>query len=319
MNLRFFLKPLKTRTLQQVKTTYTWPTTYTSRKVAETTSCAEGGSSPAPGTPRRSKSDMANALAAAQARRQLHLRYQAALTLPHRTLASERDFSQARLQRKAFVSSDHLPPTSPAITTIRTTILPMELRVRLLFVSPCFQQRNAVCLVRVPSVDPVRMQKPTTKWRPRPAGCRRETSLQQQLPVFFRPLKRALGPSPNLARRCSWKPVLHPLDTPARPRSPLQIPYGSRPRLSNTLLCDGHRGQVGGHKNNGEQKRARANGDGAEGPLGRVRNPSWRRGGLAMLSTGRKLAGHSENGLVPVRWNSNRAIKLSHENARGLQ
>ena len=26
-----------------------------------------------------------------------------------------------------------------------------------------------------------------------------------------------------------------------------------------------------------------------------------------MLLTGRKLAGHSENGLVPVRWNSNRA------------
>ena len=49
-----------------------------------------------------------------------HLRYQAALTLPRRTIASERDFSQARLQRKAFVSSDHLPPTSPAITTIRT-------------------------------------------------------------------------------------------------------------------------------------------------------------------------------------------------------
>ena len=45
---------------------------------------------------------------------------QAALTLFRRTLASERDFSQAGLQRKAFVSSDHLPPTSPAITTIRT-------------------------------------------------------------------------------------------------------------------------------------------------------------------------------------------------------
>ena len=162
--------------------------------------------------------------------------------------------------------------------------------------------------------------KPTPKWRPRPAGCRRrEISLQQQLPVFFRPLKRASGPSPNLARRCSWKPVLHPLDTPARPRSPLQIPCGSRPRLSNTLLCDGHRSQAGGHKNNGGQKGARANGDGAKGPLGRVRNPSWRRGGPAMLSTGRKLAGHSENGLVPVPWDSNRAITLSHENARGLQ
>ena len=38
-----------------------------------------------------------------------------------------------------------------------------------------------------------------------------------------------------------------------------------------------------------------------------------------MLSTGRKLAGHSENGLVPVQWNSNRATKMSHENAHGLQ
>ena len=43
------------------------------------------------------------------------------------------------------------------------------------------------------------------------------------------------------------------------------------------------------------------------------------RGVPATLPTERKLAGHSETGLVPVRWNSNRATKLSLENARGLQ
>ena len=46
------------------------------------------------------------------------------------------------------------------------------------------------------------------------------------------------------------------LDRPAGQRSPLQISRGSRPRLSNTLLCDGQKGQVGGHNNNGGQKGA---------------------------------------------------------------
>ena len=83
---------------------------------AATTSCVEGGLfccswDPlcAPG------SNMATALAG-----QHHLRYQAALTLPRSALTSERDCPQGRPQRKPFVSSDHLSPTSPAITTIRT-------------------------------------------------------------------------------------------------------------------------------------------------------------------------------------------------------
>ena len=82
---------------------------------------------------------------------------------------------------------------------------------------------------------------------------------------------------------------------------PSEKPCGSRPRLSNTLLCDGQKGQIRGHENNGGQKGARANGDGARGPLGRVRKPSSIYGELAMLSTGRKRAGHSENGLVLVQ------------------
>ena len=45
----------------------------------------------------------------------------------------------------------------------------------------------------------------------------------------------------------------------------------------------------------------------AQEALGKVRNPFWRHGGPAMLLTGRKLADHSENGLAPVRWNSNMA------------
>ena len=53
---------------------------------------------------RRSTSDMA-----------LHLRYQAALTLPRSTLTSERDFAQARLQKKFFVCLQ-LRPRSPPST-----------------------------------------------------------------------------------------------------------------------------------------------------------------------------------------------------------
>ena len=111
--------------------------------------------------------------------------------------------------------------------------------------------------------------------------------------------------------------VLHLLDRSEQQHSPLQIPFGSRPRLSNTLLCGGQKGQGCGHKSNGGQKEAKACGDGAERPPGMVPSPFSRRGELAMLSTVRKRADHSVTGLVLVRWGSNWATKLSRDSAHG--
>ena len=104
------------------------------------TSWAVGGSSPAPGTPRRSKSDKATDFAAAQARRHLHLRYQAALTQPRRTLTSETGllagqtpeerFRFFRPPASNFARDHHLPHAT----------IPRELWVSPLFASACFSQ-----------------------------------------------------------------------------------------------------------------------------------------------------------------------------------
>ena len=73
-----------------------------------------GGSSPAPGTRRRSKSDKATAFAEEAT----------PLTVPSSPDATSQSLqngiSRRPNSRGNFVSSDHLPPTSPAITTIRT-------------------------------------------------------------------------------------------------------------------------------------------------------------------------------------------------------
>ena len=216
---------------------------------------------PQPGTPRRSRSDKATAFAAAQGRRQHHLRYLAALTL-RRTLASERDFSQARLQRKAFVSLDHLPPTSPAITTIRTRPFRPEARVCVLLAKRCHLLCPRSC------GESRSRAKLTPTWRRGPTGyTRKETTLPPQLRAFCHPWRRARRPNPGLGRKCvqQHSPTANPLrlKTPVE-HAALWWPKGPR--------C--------GHKSNGGQKEAKACG---EGPPGMVPSPFSRRGELAML------------------------------------
>ena len=112
---------------------------------------------------RCSWSDMATAFVATQARRKFHLRCLAALTVPRSTLISERGFAQARFQRKSFISSDHLPPTSPAIP--HATILPGV-------------PGGSSLILRTSSnamPDPRSHARPTPMWRRGPVGCPEET------------------------------------------------------------------------------------------------------------------------------------------------
>ena len=109
------------------------------------------------------------------------------------------------------------------------------------------------------------------------------------------------GPSPSHARKCLWKPVLDP----SRQTCPTRVlhcksPPTQDPDCRTRCSVMAKKVQVGGHKNKMADRKGQGQAEsGARGPLGRVWNPSWRRGGPATLSTGRKLAGHSENGLVP--------------------
>ena len=98
----------------------------------------------------------------------------------------------------------------------------------------------------------------TPTWRRGPAGySRKETTLPPQLRAFCHPWRRARRPNPGLGRKCSWRPVLHPPDRSEQQDSPLQIPCGSRPRLSNTLLCGGQKGQRRTERGKGMRRRRR--------------------------------------------------------------
>ena len=81
------------------------------------TSCTLGvGPSPPPGT-RLSNKDWANARAAAHASIEPQRNRQPCSALFCRMAGSHRDLAFARCLRKEAASSDHLPATSPAMTT----------------------------------------------------------------------------------------------------------------------------------------------------------------------------------------------------------
>ena len=54
----------------------------------------------------------------------IHLLYQAARALPYICRGTDEASAQANDHKNALVSSDHLPPTSPAMTTSRAWPLP---------------------------------------------------------------------------------------------------------------------------------------------------------------------------------------------------
>ena len=71
--------------------------------------------------PRRQQ---ATAFAEEQARRHVHLLYQAARALPFIRRGTDVALAQTNDHRNVLISSDHLPPTSPAMTTRRARPLP---------------------------------------------------------------------------------------------------------------------------------------------------------------------------------------------------
>ena len=88
------------------------------------TSWTDGTWSPAPGDPLTQTNELANPLAAEQASMQVHRLYHAARALPKSLPVTAAAFVEARHHKKLLVSSDHRPPTSPAMTTRRTLPFP---------------------------------------------------------------------------------------------------------------------------------------------------------------------------------------------------
>ena len=91
----------------------------TSRRASASTSCTEGKRPPTPGSPRFSNRDTATALAAEHANKLHHLRHHAACALALRMWGADCAFPWDTHCRNVWVSRDHCPPTSPAITTRR--------------------------------------------------------------------------------------------------------------------------------------------------------------------------------------------------------
>ena len=246
--------------------------------MAATTSWAVGGSIPSPWDSSTLQERQSNRLCRGTSE-------EAALTLPRRTLASERDFSQARLQRKAsFLPSTFLQlrPRSPPSARDRSC--------------PGAQGKSSLCVCvhlagRYPF--PCFCLKPL--FRRLPAGCPRIETNPSATTSSLLPSVEMCARSKSRSRKkmfvedpCSTLPtdlsnrILH-----------CKSPAAQDPRLSNTLLCGGQKGQGCGHKSNGRQKEVKAGGDGAKGPPGKVPSPFSRRGELAVLSTARKRAGRT--------------------------
>ena len=97
---------------------------YNSCRASANTSLTDGTWSPAPGDPLTPSSDEAIDFAVEQARRQLQRLYHAARALPKSLLGTQVAFALAKHHKKSLVSWDHLPPTSPAITTSRARPFP---------------------------------------------------------------------------------------------------------------------------------------------------------------------------------------------------
>ena len=92
---------------------------HTSRRASPNTSWTEGNWPAAPGLPRLSNSETATALAAEHASKLHHLLYHATSALARRMRGAPWALQCARDCKKAWVSRDHRPPTSPAMTTKR--------------------------------------------------------------------------------------------------------------------------------------------------------------------------------------------------------
>ena len=194
-------------------------------KVAETTSCAEGASIPSSRDSLAFQERHGNAFVAAQARRQLPSTVPSSSDAPSedprfRTglLAGQTPKENFRLFRPppSNLARDHHHPHDRSCPGARDK---SSLCVSVLLAGRC-------CLFGPRSVGGSRsLCKADTKvaskasWLP-PTRDKPSATTSSLL----RPLKNALGPSPNLARRCSCATAVSTAN-----------PCGSRPRLSNTL------------------------------------------------------------------------------------